>query len=74
MAEAFTLAFDAPLGSLNTLRVNATASCLATASDPDALPAILGHERLREFPVLIEALAAVKEAAVAETCPRQRRR
>ncbi len=53
MAEAFTLAFDAPLGSLNTLRVNATASCLATASDPDVLPAILGHERLREFPVLV---------------------
>jgi UDP-N-acetylmuramate dehydrogenase len=53
MAEAFTLAFDAPLGGLNTLRVNATASCLATASDPDVLPAILGHERLREFPVLV---------------------
>ena len=53
MAEAFTLAFDAPLGSLNTLRVSATASCLAIASDPDVLPAILGHERLREFPVLV---------------------
>ncbi len=53
MAEAFTLAFDAPLGGLNTLRVNATASCLATASDPDVLPAILGDERLRDFPVLV---------------------
>jgi UDP-N-acetylmuramate dehydrogenase len=53
MAEAFTLAFDAPLGSLNTLRVDATASCLATAADPDVLPAILGHERLRELPVLV---------------------
>jgi len=53
MSEAFTLAFDAPLGGLNTLRVNATASCLATAADPDVLPAILGHERLRDFPVLV---------------------
>jgi UDP-N-acetylmuramate dehydrogenase len=53
MPEAFTLAFDAPLGGLNTLRVNATASCLATVADPDALPAILGHERLRDFPVLV---------------------
>jgi UDP-N-acetylmuramate dehydrogenase len=53
MAEAFTLAFDAPLGGLNTLRVNATASCLATVADPEVLPAILGHERLRELPVLV---------------------
>jgi UDP-N-acetylmuramate dehydrogenase len=53
MPEAFTLAFNAPLGGLNTLRVNATASCLATVADPDALPAILGHERLRDFPVLV---------------------
>ena len=53
MSEAFTLVFDAPLGGLNTLRVNATASCLATAADPDVLPAILGDERLRDFPVLV---------------------
>jgi UDP-N-acetylmuramate dehydrogenase len=53
MAEAFTLAFDAPLGGLNTLRIEATASCLATATDPAVLPAILGHERLRDFPVLV---------------------
>ena len=53
MSEAFTLAFDAPLGGLNTLRINATASCLATAADPDVLPAILGHERLRDLPVLV---------------------
>jgi UDP-N-acetylmuramate dehydrogenase len=53
MAEAFTLAFDAPLGGLNTLRVDATAGCIATAADPDVLPAILGHQRLRDFPVLV---------------------
>ena len=53
MAEAFTLAFDAPLGGLNTLRIEATASCLATAADPDVLPALLDHEQLRELPVLV---------------------
>jgi UDP-N-acetylmuramate dehydrogenase len=53
MSEAFTLAFDAPLGGLNTLRIEATASCLATAADPDVLPAILDHEQLRELPVLV---------------------
>jgi UDP-N-acetylmuramate dehydrogenase len=53
MAEAFTLSFDAPLGGLNTLRIGATASCLATAADPDVLPAILGHGQLRDLPVLV---------------------
>jgi UDP-N-acetylmuramate dehydrogenase len=53
MAEAFTLAFDAPLGGLNTLRIAATASCLATVADPDVLPAVLGHEQLRGLPVLV---------------------
>jgi UDP-N-acetylmuramate dehydrogenase len=53
MAEAFTLAFDAPLGGLNTLRISATASCLATVADPDVLPAVLGHEQLRGLPVLV---------------------
>jgi UDP-N-acetylmuramate dehydrogenase len=53
MADAFTLAFDAPLGGLNTLRIGATASCLATIADPDALPAILGHDQLHELPVLV---------------------
>jgi UDP-N-acetylmuramate dehydrogenase len=53
MAEAFTLRRDAPLGSLNTLRVAASARWLATANDPDALPALLSQPEIAGLPVMV---------------------
>jgi UDP-N-acetylmuramate dehydrogenase len=53
MPEAYTVTRDAPLGGLNTLGVAATASHLVTIHDPDALPAALTSDDLRDRPVLV---------------------
>jgi UDP-N-acetylmuramate dehydrogenase len=53
MADAFTLAQDAPLQGLNTLRVAATASCLATVGDPRFLPAVLARREFEGLPLLV---------------------
>lgn len=52
MPEAFTLAENAPLAALNTLRVAANARWLATLRDPAALPALLALPAARP-PLLV---------------------
>jgi UDP-N-acetylmuramate dehydrogenase len=53
MAAPFTLQRDAPLGSMNTLRVVATARWLATVEDPAALPAALAERDVCDLPLLV---------------------
>jgi UDP-N-acetylmuramate dehydrogenase len=53
MTEALTLAYDAPLGGLNTLRVAAKARCLAVVDDAALLAALLARPELRDLPSLV---------------------
>jgi len=53
MPEAYTLIEAAPLGTLNTLRVAASAAWLAEVADPAALPAVLDLPALSGAPVMV---------------------